>query len=70
MTPRWILRFRKRTNNHLLHIVYKRHKQENSHEKNDWSCSALRRGRNAVYAFYDESVYRTDSDNFIIPDRI
>lgn len=64
------MRSRKRTNNDLLHIVYKRHRQENSHEENDWSGGALRRGRNAVYAFYDKSVHRADFDYFIISDRL
>ncbi len=57
-------------NSRLLHIVYKRHRQENFHEKDDWPCGALRRSRYAVYAFYDESVHRTDSDYFIISDRL
>ncbi len=40
------------------------------HEKDDRPCGALYCGRHAVYAVYDEPLYRIDSDYIVVSDRI
>lgn len=41
-----------------------------SYEEADWTCSALRCNRDAVYAFYDESVCRAGSDYIVSAGRL